>query len=166
MLPPKVLNIYAEQNMSIKQEAFSEINFPGTVAIAKGESVFQHCGSLTCGGWPDKRDVLFISTLYKDCQRWVWPSCETGSRRRGRNCKQAQNYYWLQSLYVTCRQSRPADGILCLWKEIVEMVHKDILAYTRSHKFFMLFYSSHSFYLSQSYRIHPQKVSNGACICI
>ena len=36
------------------------------MAITKGESVFQHCGALTCGWWLDKRDVSYISTLYRD----------------------------------------------------------------------------------------------------
>ena len=60
------LRICASRTCRSNKKHFPKSIFPGAVAIAEGESVFQHCGSLTCGWWLDKRDVLLISTLYRD----------------------------------------------------------------------------------------------------
>lgn len=58
--------IYASGTCRSNKKHFPKSILPEAKKIAKGESLFQHLGSLTCGRWVDKRDVLFVSTVFRN----------------------------------------------------------------------------------------------------
>ena len=58
--------IYASGTCRSNKKYLPQSILPGEHKMVKGESVFLHSGGLTFGRWLDKRDVLFLSSLYRN----------------------------------------------------------------------------------------------------